>query len=51
MDLTLDLVREYQGIKYKVVQILESDMMLVVPLEDFLNNRFPMAALVIPYIK
>jgi hypothetical protein len=38
----------FQGIQYEVIEVLENDLLLVVPKEDLLNNKFPLTPVVIP---
>jgi len=45
---SLDREVDFQGKRYKVVAVLESEMLLVVEKEIFETKSFPMQTLVIP---
>lgn len=45
---TLDREVEYKGIQYKVVEVLNSDMFLVVKKEDYINEIYPIQTYIIP---
>lgn len=47
-DMTLDRQVNYNGIEYQIVEILNSDMLLVVKKEDFNNKIFPLVTYIIP---
>lgn len=48
MDLTLDRVVIYDGKEYKIVEILASDLLLVVKKDEFDKGVYPMETRVIP---
>lgn len=48
MDMTLDRVTNYGGQDYKIVEVLESDLLLVVKKEEFDTGVFPIQTYVIP---
>lgn len=50
MDISMTLDRQciYKGIVYQIVEILNSDMLLVVPKEEFDKKEFPLTTMIIP---
>lgn len=48
LDLTLDLECTYKGVEYKVVEVLRSDMLLVVRKDQFEKGEFPLQTYIIP---
>lgn len=48
MDLTLDRTVEYKGTIYKIVETLNSDMLLVITIEDYEKGIFPIPTYIVP---
>ena len=48
VDLTLDREITYNGIRYKIVEILRSDYLLVILKDDFDKGEFPLQTFLIP---
>ncbi len=38
----------YKSVDYKVISVLDNDLLLVVPKEDLANEKFPLQTYVIP---
>lgn len=45
---SLDRQITYKGVVYQIVEILRSDMLLVVNKEEFDNKQFPLQTYIIP---
>ena len=48
MDSDLMIKCNYLNIEYKVLEILQSGMLLVIPMSDYIKGTFPMRTLIIP---
>jgi hypothetical protein len=48
VDLTLDRICVFNGIEYRIIEILNSGNLLVVTKEDYENENFPLQTYVIP---
>lgn len=48
MLLQLDRECEYNGVTYRIVEILRSGNLLVIPKDQYDNNEFPITPLIIP---
>ena len=49
-DLLFERKCTYLGVEYKIIESLKSNMLLVVPFEDFVKGTFPLPILTIPSI-
>ncbi|MBT2603723.1 hypothetical protein J7E55_11920 [Bacillus sp. ISL-53] len=43
-----DRVAVYQGIEYKVINVLDNDLLLVVSITDYDNQQYPLQTFIIP---
>lgn len=50
MDITLDRQCVYRGVVYKILEILSSGMLLVVPQDKYEAGEFPLNPVIIPGI-
>jgi len=48
IDMSIERETEYLGTFYRVVEVLNSDMLLVVKKEDYDNKKYPLQTYVIP---
>lgn len=47
-SISLDRYTNYRGIDYKIVEVLNSEMLLVVKKEDFDKGIFPIQTYILP---
>ncbi|MEI2341622.1 hypothetical protein [Priestia megaterium] len=48
MSYEVDRTSEYQGIEYRVVEVLDNDLLLVVVKADLENGKFPLQTFIVP---
>jgi hypothetical protein len=48
MDFSLDRECVYLGVVYQIIEVLSSNMLLVVPKKEYDKGKFPLTPLIIP---